>query len=281
MRKNYIFRHLTALKVPRFMAFLMDHMELIQQLTYREIASRYRGSALGWAWSLITPLMMLAVYTLVFSSIFQTRWAGSPATQNTLTTALNIFAGMITFGMLSEAAGQAPAAILSKPNYVTKIVFPLEALPVAIVASALFHACTSAIILIGSIQFLGQGLPVTSLWLPLVWLPMVLICLASCWCLSALGVFLRDLGQIVGVALSMLMFLSTVFYPLEALPSSLRPLLSLNPLIEVIHQTREVLLNGNSPSPIYLAVGTGMGILACELSFRGFTRARRGFADVI
>jgi lipopolysaccharide transport system permease protein len=263
-----------------FSTHLLKHRTLLWRLTEREVIGRYRGSLLGWGWSLLNPLLMLAVYTFVFSTVFKARWpdleqAGS------IGFAINLFAGLIVFNLFSECIGKAPTLILSQPSYVTKVVFPLELLGAVAVGAASFHACTSLVVL-GLFELLATGgIPATALWLPVVWLPLVLGCLAGCWVLSALGVYLRDLPQLVAVGLSILMFLSAIFYPISALPARWQPLLLLNPLVLVIEQTRAVLVSGRGPAPLYLLVAIPLSLLVCELSFRLFQRARRGFADVI
>jgi lipopolysaccharide transport system permease protein len=265
---------------------LWRQRELWWQLSKREVQGRYRGSMLGWGWSLITPLLMLAVYTFVFSQVFKARW-GDLQQSGPLVFAINLFAGLIVFSLFAETANQSPSLMLNNSNLVTKVIFPLEILPAVTVAAALFHALTSLVVLVG-FQIVnglaasgGTGIQTTLLWLPLVWLPLLGGCLALGWLLSALGVYLRDLGQMIGVAVNLLMFLSAVFYPLSSLPARWQPLLQLNPLVLVIEQTRRVAVNGLPPSLGYLMGGCGLVLVACELSYRAFQKARRGFADVL
>lgn len=268
----------------RFPAALWRQRELWWQLSKREVQGRYRGSMLGWGWSLITPLLTLAVYTFVFSQVFKARW-GDLQQSGPLVFAINLFTGLIVFSLFAETANQSPTLMLRNTNLVTKVIFPIEILPAVVVAAALFHAITSLVVLAGfqlvSSALGGSGLPITLLWLPLVWLPLVSGCLALGWLVSALGVYLRDLDQVVGVAVNLLMFLSAVFYPLSALPERWQPLLQLNPMVSVIEQTRRVAVNGELPNPIYLITGTFLGLLSAELAFRAFQRARCGFADVL
>lgn len=255
---------------------------LLWQLSQREVQARYRGSVLGWGWSLVTPLLMLAVYTFVFAQVFQSRWPTSGDTGN-LGFAINLFAGLIVFSIFSETANQSPGLILANSNLVTKVIFPLEILSGVVTASALFHGITSLGVLI-AFQLISGGLsavPMTILWLPLVWIPLVTGCLSVGWLLSALGVYLRDLGQITGVAVNLMMFMSAVFYPVSALPEQWRPLLELNPMITIIQQTRLVAIEGQAPSAAYLVIGTLIGYLACCISLSGFRKASRGFADVL
>jgi lipopolysaccharide transport system permease protein len=265
---------------PSFIRSLQQHRTLLWRLTQREVAGRYRGSVLGWGWSLLNPLLMLGVYTFVFSTVFKARW---PDLQQAgpLGFAINLFAGLIVFNLFAECVGKAPTLVLSQPSYVTKVVFPLEVLSAVAVGGAVFHAATSLLVLAG-FELIATGMiPSTALWLPLVWLPFGLGCLALCWLLSALGVYLRDLPQLVSVGLSVLMFLSAVFYPISALPERWQPVLLANPLVLVIEQTRRVLVQGNQPAATYLLVTIPLAVLGCELSFRLFQKARRGFADVI
>ena len=264
----------------RFVSSLLQHRELWWRLSEREIAGRYRGSVLGWGWSLLTPLLMLGVYTFVFSTVFKARW-GDLEQAGSLGFAINLFAGLISFNIFAECASQAPTLILGNVNYVKKVIFPLEILSAVSVSAALFHACTSTVILLAFELIAIQQVPLTVLWLPLVWLPYVLGCLAMSWCISALGVFLRDLGQVIGVMVSMLMFMSAVFYPLSALPPTLQTVMGLNPLVVVIEQSRRILVQGVLPSTSYVVLGSVLMLGLCELSYRLFNKARRGFADVL
>ena len=159
---------------------------ILWRLTEREISSRYRGSLLGWGWTLLNPLLMLAVYTFVFSTVFKARW---PDLQEAgpIGFAINLFAGLIVYSLFAECIGKAPTLIISQPSYVTKVIFPLELLSAVAVGTAAFHACTSLVVL-GLFELIAQGsIPLTAFWLPMIWLPLVLGCLGLCWLLSSLG----------------------------------------------------------------------------------------------
>lgn len=264
----------------QFPLALWKHRELWWRLTEREVLGRYRGSALGIGWSFITPLAMLAVYTFVFSQVFKARWGGLEET-GPLGFAVNLFAGLIVFNLFSECVNRAPGLVVANPNYVKKVIFPLEILGSVAVGSAAFHAITSLMILVvfGVIAF--RGIPITLLWLPLVWLPLVLGSLACTWIFSSAGVFLRDIGQLIGVSLNMLMFLSPIFYPSSALPAQWQPILALNPLAPIIEQTRRVVVQGLNPDIFYIVAGTVTTATACEISFRAFRKAKKAFADVL
>jgi lipopolysaccharide transport system permease protein len=232
------------------------------------------------AWSFLTPFAMLSVYTFVFSQVFRSRWGGLEQA-GPLGFAVNLFAGLIVFNLFAECINRAPGLVLANPNYVKKVIFPLEILAGVAVGGAGFHALTSLAVLVIFELLAFHALPITFLWLPLVWLPLMLGCLALTWLLAALGVFLRDIGQLVGVAVSMLMFLSPIFFPVSALPLRWQPLLAINPLAQVIEQTRQVVVAGNPPGAGYLIGGTLLAALACEMSYRSFQKAKRAFADVM
>ena len=264
----------------RFASALLKHRELWWRLTERATASRYKGSALGFGWSLLQPLVMLAVYTFVFSTIFKSRWSGLEEA-GSLGYAVNLFAGLIVFNLFADCVGASPGLVVGNKNYVTKVIFPLELLGATAVGTATFQATTSALILVAFELIAFSKLHASLLWLPLVWLPLLLMCLSLSWALSALGAYLRDLEQAVPMLLSIMMFLSAVFYPVSSLPSHIQPLMNLNPLAVVIEQTRRVGVEGQSPSAIYIVTGCIGGVIACEIAYRGFQRARRGFADVL
>ena len=259
---------------------LWHRRELWWRLTEREVLGRYRGSALGIGWSFMTPLAMLAVYTFVFSQVFKARWGGIENT-GPLGIAVNLFAGLIVFNLFSECVNRAPNLIIQNSNFVKKVVFPLEVLGSVAVGSACFQALTSTVILMLFELIAFQSVPITILWLPIVWLPLILGSLTITWLLSAVGVYIRDIGQLIVVCLNMLMFLSPIFFPTSALPARWQPLLGLNPIAQVIEQTRRVAVQGLSPESNYIFVGVIISCLSCELAFRTFQRLKRYFADVL
>ena len=264
----------------RFASSLLYNRELWWRLVQRSVASRYKGSGLGFGWSLIQPVVMLAVYTFVFSTVFKSRWVGMEDA-GSMGYALNLFAGLIVFNFFADCVGSSPGLVVNNKNFVTKVIFPLEVLGAVTLGSALFQAITSTIILFVFQIFALQVLPPTLFWLPFVWLPFLLGCLALTWILSSLGVFLRDIEQLMPLLLSVAMFLSAVFYPISSLPQTVQPLMRINPLAIVIDQTRRVAIDCSSPSIIYILFGTLTGLIFCEIAFRGFQHARRGFADVL
>ncbi len=257
-----------------------EQRELLYQMIKRDVLGRYRGSALGVVWSLAHPVLMLIVYTFVFSVVFTTRWPGT-ASDSRLNFAVILFAGMIVFGIFAECVQRAPGIIVSQPNFVKKVVFPLEIMAWTTLGAALFHAGISLCVLTVLIVIVKGGLPWTAVFLPAVLIPLMCLTLGLTWFFSALGVYVRDVSQLLGVAVTAVMFLSPLFYPSSALPADLRWLTDVNPIAFSIEQTRDVLIFGNRPNWRLLAEYTAAGFLVMWLGFAWFQKTRRGFADVL
>lgn len=260
-------------------ASVWGHRDLIAQLSRREIIGRYRGSVFGLAWSLLYPLVMLGVYVFVFGVVFGARWGNAPADHAEF--GIRVFAGMVIHGLFAENIARAPMLVLHNPQYVKKVVFPLEILPVVAMLTALFHALVSLVILAAAHLAKTGELHVAALWLPVVWAPFVLLTLGASWFLSALSVFLRDVAQLVPIVVTILLFLSPVFYPMDAIPAIVRPLMYLNPLTFPIEQTRTVLLDGGAPDGPGLAWYVAVAVTILVVGYAFFRKSRRAFADVI
>jgi lipopolysaccharide transport system permease protein len=252
---------------------------LISSLSKREVLGRYRGSFFGIFWSFFNPMFMLAIYSFVFGEIFNSRWAGGSGSKGEF--ALILFAGLILFNFFAECLSRAPGLILSNVNYVKKVVFPLEIFPWVVVASALFHAAVSLLVWFVA-YFVMFGIPQwTVVFLPLVFIPLILLTAGLTWLLSSLGVFLRDIGQVIGILLTAMMFLSPLFFPLSSMPDSFQSLLMLNPLTIPILQIREVMFWGREPDWTLLGAYTGVSLVLSWIFFAFFQKSRKGFADVI
>lgn len=249
------------------------------RMVRREVIGRYRGSMLGLLWSFITPVLMLAIYTFVFSFVFKARWGQEQ--NNPLEFAIALFAGLIVFNLFSECISRAPGLILNNVNYVKKIIFPLEILPWVTLGSALFHAAISLGVLFVFMLLLGYSFSLTMLWLPVVVAPFLLLIMGLSWLLASLGVFLRDIGQIIGMLLNVMMFMCPIFYPLSALPDSIAQYLFLNPLTLIVDQVRTVLIWGNPPDWPKLAPYTLAALSMACLGWWWFNKTRKGFADVL
>jgi lipopolysaccharide transport system permease protein len=261
------------------LASVWRHRHLLNMLVRREVVGRYRGSVLGILWSFFHPVVMLLVYTFVFSVVFKARWtAGS---ESTTEFALLLFAGLIVFNVFSECVNRAPSLIVTNINFVKKVAFPLDILPWVVLGSALFHALVNVAVWLLA-YLLAFGVPqATVLLFPVAILSVVLFTAGVSWALASLGVYLRDVSQFIGLATTMLMFLSPIFYPVSALPEAWRPLLLANPLTVPIEQVRGVLFWGHLPDPLVLLAYLGCSALVAWLGFAWFQKTRSGFSDVL
>jgi lipopolysaccharide transport system permease protein len=260
-------------------ASLWRNRNLIKTLVKRDVIGRYRGSIFGILWSLFNPVVMLTIYTFVFSVVFKARW--TVGSESRIEFALILFAGLIIFNLFAECFSRSSELILTNVNYVKKVVFPLEILPWVSLGSALFHTLVSLVVWLLA-YFIFFGIPhATVLLMPLVILPLLLLIMGVSWVLAALGVYLRDVSQLIGVLTTVLLFLSPIFYPLSALPEKYRTLLMFNPLTPSITQAREVLYWGKLPDLIGWSFFLLIAVLIAWLGFVMFQKTRKGFADVI
>lgn len=262
------------------LASFARNRELISQLTWREVVSRYRGSWAGLAWSFFNPLIMLVIYTFVFTTIFKARWgAGGDASQADF--ALILFVGIIVHGMLAECILKAPGLVTSNASYVKKVMFPLEILPWPIAGSAMFHAMVSFAVLLLAQAVFGQGVFWTASLFPIVVAPLLVVGMGVMWMIASTAVYVRDLAMITGLLVTALMFLAPVFYPASALPETYRWIILWNPLTFIIEQGRQVLIVGRTPDWIGLGIYLCVAVFFAWLGYMWFQRTRRGFADVL
>jgi lipopolysaccharide transport system permease protein len=264
----------------RLIVHFAERRELIWQFTLREVQGRYRGSYLGILWALITPLFMLIVYTFVFSVIFGAKWTGSES-ESFMDFALILFSGMIAFNVFSDCVTRAPTLIIGNPNYVKKVVFPLEILPMSVLGSAVIHSLMSlGIVLVGLLLSTGK-LYWTLLYLPLVYLPLAALTLGISWLLASLGVFIRDIGNFIGVVITLLFFLTPIIYPISAVPEFLRPVFQLNPLSVIVEDFRRVVMWGQPPDWPWLGGVILLSGLVMLGGYMWFMKIKRAFADVV
>jgi len=255
--------------------------QLIAQMVKREVVGRYKGSIMGLAWSFFNPVFMLAVYTFVFSEVFKSRWGGIGGDDSKTQFAVVLFTGLIVLNIFSEVLNRAPALILSNINYVKKVVFPIEVLPVIAMGAALLHGMISLGVLLAAFALFNGYIQWTVIFIPLILLPLVVLTTALAWFLASLGVFLRDVGQTIGLITTVLMFLSPVLYPVTAVPERFRPFIMANPLTFIIEQAREVLIWGHYPDWAGLTIYTVIATVIAWAGFAWFQKTRRGFADVL
>jgi lipopolysaccharide transport system permease protein len=257
---------------------IWQHRNLFIELTKREFASKYRGSFGGVAWSLAQPLFLLTVYTIAFGVILKARWSFSGSTREY---ALMLFAGLIVFNAFSEVLIKSTTLIANNPNFVKKIVFPLEILPIITVTSAFIHTLIGiAVWLVGYILLIGVPIQ-TVIFFPLVLFCFVPVLLGLGWILSSIGVVVKDISQLTGMFNHTLLFLTPIFYSIEAAPPFLQNLLLLNPLTFIIEQFRLVMFYGQIPAMKGLAVYFVLASVFAWLSYVLFKRLRPSFADMV
>lgn len=258
---------------------LKTNRGLIYNLIKREVIGRYRGSIMGLLWSFFNPVLMLTVYTFVFSVIFKARWVGG--TESKTEFALVLFAGLMLFNLFAECLNRAPSLILGNVNYVKKVVFPLEILPFVAMGSAAFHLLISLFVWL-AFYLIFFGVPqATIVLLPVLLIPFFLMTLGLSWFLASLGVYLRDVSQIIGVMMTALMFLSPIFYPIAALPEEYHLFMQISPLTFTVEQARDVMIWGKGLDWGAWAMYMLLAAIIAWFGFAWFQKTRKGFADVL
>jgi lipopolysaccharide transport system permease protein len=257
---------------------------LIVQFTQRELLSRNRGSVLGFFWTLLQPLLMLSVYTFVFAVVWKARWGtgADAASESNAIFALSVFCGLIVFDVFASTVGAAPALIVNHANFVKKVIFPLELLPLAQLGAALCTCAISTLILLVGNALFGTGISATLYYLPLVLAPVVLFAAGVAWLVASLGVFLRDLKQAVsGLLLPVLFFMTPIFYPADRVPEGFAWVLHVNPLAGIVENARRVALQGQVPGWGDLLTVSVLSLITFQVGYAFFMKSKRGFADVI
>lgn len=259
-------------------ASLWRHRSLVFELTKREFSGRYHGSFGGVVWSFAQPLFLLAVYTMAFGVILKSRWG---VTGGTADYALMLFAGLIVFNAFSEVMTKSPTLITGNPNFVKKVVFPLELLPVIAVATALLHTLIGVAVWIAGYAILFGTPKPTAAFFPLILICFVPVLLGVAWLLSAIGVIVKDVAQLTAMLNHTLLFLTPIFYSMEVVPEWLQNILLLNPITFVVEQFRAVMFVGHLPSFAGLGIYFVFAWLFALASFAVFKRLRPGFADLV
>lgn len=258
---------------------VMKNRSLIYSLIKREVKGRYRSSIMGVLWSFLNPMLMLGVYTFAFSVVFKAHWMGAEG--STADFALIVFAGLMVFNWFLESLNRAPLLVVGNVNFVKKVVFPLEILPIVALGTATFHLLINVLVwLIFCFIFWGT-IHASIILLPIVLLPLVFVTLGVAWFLSSLGVYLRDLPQIISVLSQILMYLSPIFYSLIIIPEKYRIFVRLSPLTMVIEHTRDVMVWGHSIDILPWVIELGLSLVIAWLGFAWFQSTRMGFADVL
>nr|VFK11756.1 MAG: lipopolysaccharide transport system permease protein [Candidatus Kentron sp. LPFa] len=264
-----------------FYDFLFDPFKRrnIAVLAKREIKSRIVGTLLGRFHFILFPVLMLLIYTFIFSVVFAIRWQGTEGGFGSF--ALRMFSGLILFQFFSEVITRAPGLVLENPSYVKKVMFPLETLvPLAIVVSLFSATISYGVLLIGYALLEGPP-PLEAMWITVLWPPLILITAGLAWMIAGFGVYLRDLRQIMPILTSVLMFLSPIFYPLSMVPQPYNLLIALNPLSLLIETMRNALFDATKPTLLLVVGYYFVAVVIAQAGYWIFMRVRTGFADVV
>lgn len=261
------------------LAALCRNKSLVWEMSRREVLGRYRGASFGLAWSVISPFLMLGVYAFAFGTVMKSRWPQQAGGAHSY--AVILFVGLIMHGFFAECLIRAPTLVVSNPNYVKRVVFPLDVLPWSMMFSALFHALINAVVLAMLMLVLEHHLHSTLLLLPLIFLPLIFLAMGLSWILASVGVYLRDISQVMPVVTTAMLFLSSAIIPISVLSPHLQFMFHLNPLTFFIDEARMVVLMGEWPNWSALALATVGGLLVAWVGHAWFMATQRGFADVI
>lgn len=254
------------------------NQRLIRTMVRRDLLGRYRGSTAGVLWSILNPLLLMVTYYFVFGVVLQARFGGDPSREGFV---LYFLAGMLPWLPFAEALGRAPGVLLEHGNFIKKLVFPVETLPVNLVAAGLvLQGFAVVIFLLGLVLFRG-AVPVSALWIPALLVPQLLLTMGLCWLFAAMGLLFRDLAQITGYLLTLWFFLTPICYPEESLPPGVAPYMALNPFFVLVRAYRDVLLQGTAPDLTALAALTGASLAVFLGGHALFHKLRRSFADLL
>lgn len=252
---------------------------LIWQLASRDVEMRYRGSLLGVVWAIALPVAMFGVYLFVFTVVLRARWETPTGSQAEM--ALFVLSGLILFTFFAETVNRAPYLIAEAPHFVKKVVFPVEILPVVSLVSAMTPLIVGVIILFAAMLAAGLGVPWTAAYLPLLVLPIALLALGFSWLLSSMAVYLPDLRHVVGVLVSIMLFMTPIFYPASALPDQLSWISTINPIAWTVETAKNILFWGHPLDWRGYGAVTGATALIAWFGYGFFMLSKRGFADVM
>ncbi len=251
---------------------------LIFTFAKRELLGRYKGSALGIAWAVLTPVVMIAIFTFIFAGIFGARFNPN---QSHWDYALYLFCGLLPWSMFQESVQQSATTIVTNSNLVKRVVFPLETLPAAQVFAALGNQLFATVALLLATIIIRQRLELTALWLPILLIPQLLFALGAAWLIASLGVYLRDIAQGMTLLLMAWMYLTPIIYPESIVPERFRTFIDLNPFTSLVRNYRHIFLDGLAPDWRGLAYFTTISTIVFIFGYWWFARTRRGFADVV
>ncbi len=254
------------------------HAPLIFSLVQRDILARYRGSIADAFWAILNPLVLMLTYYFIFGIVLETRFPGDPSRHGFI---LYFLAGMLPWLAFSEALARASNLARENRNLITKLIFPIEVLPLNLTLAGLVTGLTAFCIFLGFLLFARGSVPASALYLPLVLLPQFFFTAGLCYLLCAAGVFFRDLVYIVSLALTLWFFLTPICYPDTSLPVSLLPVLGKNPIYIFVRAYRAILVEGHAPEWPALAKLSALSVLVFYLGYGYFARVKKSFADVL
>jgi lipopolysaccharide transport system permease protein len=268
----------TVLSIWRPLWELPQRWELILSLARREVAARYKGSFLGVLWAVLTPLAMIAIFTFIFSGIFGAKFGTAGTTWDY---ALYLFCGLLAWNAFQEAVQLSATSIVENANLVKRVVFPLETLPLAKTLAALVNQLLGTLVLLFTALLAQQTMHPTILWLPVLLAPQIMLTLGAAWFIASLGVYVRDIVQGVGLALTVWLYLTPIIYPETAVPEKYRAFVNLNPFTALARCYRNILLEGKAPDWAGLGYFTVFALVVFLAGYWWFARTRKGFADVV
>jgi len=252
--------------------------ELTFSFAKRELLGRYKGSALGIAWAVLTPVVMIAIFTFIFAGIFGARFG---VNQSHWDYALYLFCGLLPWSMFQESVQQSANTIVVHSNLVKRVVFPLETLPAAQVFAALGNQLFATIGLLIATIVIRQRLELTAFWLPALLIPQLVFALGAAWLVASLGVFLRDIAQGITLLLMAWMYLTPIIYPESIVPERFRRIIDLNPFTSLVRSYRRIFLDGAAPDWTGLAYFSAVAVVLFIFGYWWFARTRKSFADVV
>jgi lipopolysaccharide transport system permease protein len=257
-----------------------NNRNLIFQMTKREVIARYKGSSIGLAWAFLNPVLMLTVYTVVFSVIFNARW-GMGDESSKVHFAVVLFTGLICLNFFNEILNKSSTLIVSNVNYVKKVIFPLEVLPIIVMLVSLFHTFISLIILFCFLFIFDIHFYLTLIFIPIIFFPLIMMAVGTSYFIASMGVYIRDISQIIGIVTLLLMFLSPIFYPISAVPDAIQKFIMINPLTFIIEELRKVIFLGITPDVLGFFIYFFISLVILFFGYIFFQKTKKGFADVL
>jgi lipopolysaccharide transport system permease protein len=261
---------------------LRRHANLIRELVARDVRDRYSGSWLGMIWALLTPIILIAIYSIVFGAVFGSRIPGMEAKHSgTFGFGVYLYSGLLVFTIFSEVLSKSPSLVWTNPNYVKKVVFPLEVLPIVALISALVHSILPFGVLLLAMFFILGSVPITAVLYPFAILLMLPMLMGLAWAIAALGAYVRDLGQLIGLVMTVLMFMSPIFFPVSKFPAWVQPFVRVNPITVIIELCNAALFGSPAPAVGSVVTYAVISIAIFFLGWKIFDACRAGFADVL